>query len=105
MKNVNYDDMLLRHHKQLYPPRVKIIVKMSSSIDLDKIVINITGGRTEGGSDLSLELAFPFLEYPTSPLTPISAGPTSPSNVMTSCKLHDIRYYKSYNCLYYIAIN
>lgn len=87
MKNVNLDNMLRLHEKQLYPPRVKISVKMSSSIDLDKIVIIITGGQTENGSDLSMELTFPFLEYDY-PVTPTSpAGPRSPSNVMTLCKL------------------
>ena len=90
MKNFNLDNMRLLHEKQLYPPRVKISVKMTSSIDLDKIVILITGGRTENGSDLSMELTFPFSEYdyPFSPGTPTSpAGPRSPSKVMTSCKL------------------
>ena len=97
MENVSIDNMLLRHKKQLYPPRVKISVKMSSSIDLDKIVINITGGRTESGSDLSIELTFPFLEYPTSPVTPTSAGPISPSNVMTLCKLMKLLVYSCNN--------
>ena len=69
--------MLLMHRKKLYPPRVKISIKMSSSIDFDKIVINVSGCRTESGSDLSIELPFP-LEC-TCPLTPTSAGLMSPS--------------------------
>ena len=92
--------MRLLHEKQLYPPRVKISVKMTSSIDLDKIVILITGGRTENGSDLSIELTFPFSEYdyPFSPVTPTSpAGPRSPS---TLCKLI---LKLQYTCLYTMA--
>ena len=58
--------MLLRHERKMYPPQVKMTVRLQDSTNIFKIPVKVFGCSTD--SELDVELTFPIDGMYTNPL-------------------------------------